>query len=67
MEQKPASVWKSSLLSGVYLGIALILLSVVFYVTGNTFSKTAQYLGYPVMILVLFWPRLHIKRLWVER
>ena len=50
MEQKTTSVWKSSLMSGVYPGIALILVSVVFYVTGNTFAKPAQWVGYAVMV-----------------
>lgn len=50
MEQKAASIWKSSLMSGIYLGIAMILVSVVFYVTGNPFSKAAQWIGYVVMI-----------------
>ena len=50
MEQKTASIWKSSLMSGIYLGIVMILISVVFYVTGNPFSKVAQWIGYAVMI-----------------
>ena len=50
MEENSVSIWKSSLTIGVYLAIALILVSVVFYVTGNTFSKVAQYLSYPIMI-----------------
>ena len=50
MEQKAASIWKSSLMSGIYLGIVMILGSVVFYVTGNPFSKAAQWIGYVVMI-----------------
>lgn len=62
MEQKSTSIWKSSLLSGVYLAIALILLSVVFYVTGNTFSKVAQYLGYPVMIIGIILSQVSYKK-----
>ena len=50
MEQESASVWKSSIISGIYAGIALILVSLVYYVTGNTFSKSAQWVGYVVMI-----------------
>jgi len=50
MEQKAASIWKSSLMSGIYLGIALILLSVIFYVSGNPFSKVSQWIGYAIMI-----------------
>ncbi len=50
MEQKSTSILKSALLSGVYFGIVLILTNVIFYVTGNPFSKVAQYLAYPIMI-----------------
>lgn len=50
MEQKAASVWKSSLMSGIYLAIVSILVSVVFYVTGNPFSKVAQWLGYAILV-----------------
>ena len=50
MEQKAASIWKSSLMSGIYLGIAMILLSVIFYVTGNPFSKVSQWIGYAIMV-----------------
>lgn len=50
MEQKSSSPWKSSLTYGVYLGILLILLSVVYYVTGNTFASSAQWVSYALMI-----------------
>ena len=62
MEEKSASIWKSSLLSAIYLAIALILLSVIFYVTGNTFSKFAQYLSYPVMIAGIIWAQISYKK-----
>lgn len=50
MEQKSASIWRSSLTYGVYVGIVLILLSVVYYVTGNTFAKSAQWIRYALML-----------------
>src|SRR5690554_6124626 len=50
MEQSSVSVWKSSLTFGLYLGIALVLISVAYYATGNTFAKSAQWVGYAVMI-----------------
>jgi NADH:ubiquinone oxidoreductase subunit 6 (subunit J) len=50
MEEKSASIWKTALTTGLYLAIALILISVIFYVTGNPFSKVGQYLSYPIMI-----------------
>ncbi len=51
MEQKTASIWKSSLTYGIYVGIVLILLSVVYYVTGNTFAKSAQWVSYALMLV----------------
>jgi len=62
MEEKSSSIWKSTMLSGVYLAIAMILLSVIFYVTGNTFSKTAQYLSYPVIIAGIIWGQISYKK-----
>ena len=50
MEEKAVSIWKSTIITGVYIAVVLILLSVVFYVTGNPFSKVSQYLTYPVFI-----------------
>jgi len=50
MEEKSISLWKSSVTYGLYLGIALILVSVAYYATGNTFSKSAQWATYGVMI-----------------
>lgn len=61
MEEKSASVWKSTLLSGVYLAIALILLSVIFYVMGDPFSKVSQYITYPIMIAGVIWGQISYK------
>lgn len=62
MEQESTSVWKSTMVSGVYLGIVLILLSVVLYVTGNPFSKMAQYLSYPIMIGGIIFGQISYKK-----
>lgn len=62
MEEKSTSIWKSTMVSGIYLAIALILLSVVFYVTGNTFSKFAQYSSYPIMIAGVIWGQMNYKK-----
>ena len=62
MEEKSASIWKSTMLSGVYLAIVLILLSVIFYVTGLTFSKTAQYSTYPILIAGIIWGQISYKK-----
>jgi hypothetical protein len=50
MEEKSVSVWKTSLTYGLYLGLALVLVFVIFYVTGNPFAKSAQWIMYGVMI-----------------
>lgn len=62
MEEKSASIWKSTLTMGVYLAITLILVSVIFYVTGNPFSKVAQYLSYPIMIGGIIMGQLSYKK-----
>jgi len=62
MEEKSASIWKSTMLSGVYLAIVLILLSVIFYVTGNSFSKVAQYSTYPIIIAGIIWGQITYKK-----
>jgi hypothetical protein len=62
MEEKSASVWKTSLTTGLYMAIALILLSVIFYVTGKPFSKTAQYLSYPIMIGGIILAQINYKK-----
>lgn len=62
MEQKNASIWKSSITYGVYLGILLILLSVVFYVTGNTFAKSAQWASYAFMVGGVVWAQLGYRK-----
>ena len=62
MEEKAVSIWKSTLTTGVYIAIVMILLSVVFYVTGNPFSKVSQYLTYPIMIGGVIWAQLNYKK-----
>ena len=64
MEEKTVSVWKTTLMPAVYLGIVLILVSVVFYVTGNIFSPWNSYLSYPIIIAgVVFGQITHKKGL----
>jgi len=62
MEQKPASLWKSSLTSGLYLGIVLILFSVILYVAGLTFETWAQYLSYPILIAGAVYAQLSYRK-----
>ncbi|VAW12725.1 hypothetical protein MNBD_BACTEROID01-1344 [hydrothermal vent metagenome] len=51
MGQKHISLWKSAMVYGFYLAVALILASVIFYATGNIFTKANQYVSYLIMIL----------------
>ncbi len=62
MEEKSVSIWKSTMLSGVYLAIVTILISVVFYVIGNPFSKVSQYLSYPVILAGIIWGQISYKK-----
>jgi hypothetical protein len=62
MEEKAASIWKPTLTTGVYIAIVMILLSVVFYVTGNPFSKVSQYLTYPILIGGVIWAQMNYKK-----
>lgn len=62
MEQNASSIWKSSITYGVYLGILLILMSVVYYVTGNTFASSAQWVSYALMIGGVVFAQLGYKK-----
>jgi len=50
------------ILNGLYLGIVLILISVVYYVTGNTFAKSSQWVSYAVMIIGIIWAQINYKK-----
>ncbi len=62
MEEKAVSIWKSTIITGVYIAVVLILLSVVFYVTGNPFSKVAQYLTYPIFAICIIWAQFNYDK-----
>lgn len=62
MEQKSVSLWKSSVTYGLYLGIVLILVSVGYYATGNTFSKSAQWVSYGIMIAGVIITQLNYRK-----
>jgi hypothetical protein len=53
MEQKSTSLWKSAVTYGIYIGIVSIVVSVIFYATGNTFSQAAQWVGIIVTIAAI--------------
>ncbi len=63
MEEKSVSVWKSSLSYGLFLGIALVIISVLYYATGNTFNKSAQWVTYAVMIAGVIIAQLQFRKL----
>lgn len=62
MEQKSISVWKSAVTSGIYIGIVLILISVIYYVSGNIFAKSNQWVGYAVMILGVIYAQINYRK-----
>ena len=62
MEQNAASVWKTSIMAGIYLAIVSILVSVVFYVTGNPFAKIAQWLNYIIIVAGVVYAQVNYKK-----
>ncbi len=62
MEQKPASLFKSSLTSGIYIGIVLILISVIMYVAGVMFETWAQYVTWPILVLGAIYAQLTFRK-----
>jgi hypothetical protein len=62
MEQKSASIWKSTLMSGIYLGILSILVSVIFYVIGKPFAKSSQWIGYIILIAGAVYGQINYKK-----
>ncbi|MCE4564360.1 DUF4199 domain-containing protein [Maribellus sp. CM-23] len=61
-EQKPASLLKSSLTSGIYIGVALILISVILYVAGLMFETWAQYVSWPILLGGAVWAQLAYRK-----
>lgn len=62
MEQTSVSAWKSSLTYGLFLGIALVLIAVIFYVTGNNFSDAASWINYTFMTLGVVMAQFHFRK-----
>ena len=62
MEERPVSAWKSSLSYGLFLGIALVLVSVAFYATGNPFSKSAGYINWALWIAGVIIAQLQFRK-----
>lgn len=55
MENQNNSVTKEAMNFGLYMGLALVLNSVVFYVTGKPFSTISAYISYALIIGCLSW------------
>jgi hypothetical protein len=62
MEEKTVSVWKTTFMPAIYLGIVLILVSVVFYVTGNMFATWASYITIPITIAGIVYGQITHKK-----
>ncbi|WP_194831531.1 DUF4199 domain-containing protein [Prolixibacter sp. NT017] len=55
MENQRKSVFGPAMSYGLYLGLALILTQVIFYVSGNPFSKVSSYISYALLLGGISW------------
>jgi len=55
MENQSNAVTKAAMNYGLYMGLALVLNSVVFYVMGKPFSEATVYLSYIIIIGIIVW------------
>jgi hypothetical protein len=62
METKKLSLWKSGLTYGIYLGLVLILYSVILYLAGQTFNKWLGYLSILIIIVGIIWAQLSFRK-----
>lgn len=62
MENNSSPLLKSSLTYGIYLGIVMVLLSVVIYVLGYTFESWVQYTSYPILIGGVIWAQFAYRK-----
>ena len=62
MEQTSVSLWKSSLSFGLYLGLALVIVSVGYYATGNMFDNSVQWVTYGIMIAGIIIAQLQYRK-----
>jgi hypothetical protein len=66
MENQSNIVMKSAMNYGLYMGLALVLNSVVFYVMGKPFSEVSGYLNYLIVIGILAWGMRSLREYLVE-
>lgn len=62
MEEKSKSLMRSALQSGIYLGIVLVLLSVIFKVTGAFFASWTAFVMYLAYIVGVVWAQLRYRK-----
>jgi len=62
MNDKTPSPGKFSINYGLYLGILLVLVSLTYYLTGNEFANTAQWISYAVMITGIVLAQLNFRK-----
>ena len=55
MENQRKPVFSAAMSYGLYLGLALILTQVIFYVSGNPFSKVSTYISYALLLGGISW------------
>ena len=55
MEKQSNSVKQMAMTNGLFLGLALILNSVIFYVTGFPFAQSSGYVSYALIIGATIW------------
>lgn len=55
MENQSNIATKTAMSHGLYMGLALVLNSVVFYVMGKPFSEMTAYISYVIVIASLVW------------
>lgn len=60
MEQK-STFWRSAMIYGLYVGIALTLFSVILYVTGQMQNKTLGYLSIPLYFALIIVAQIHYR------
>ena len=55
MEEQSKSITPMAMSNGLYMGLALILNSVIFYVMGSPFSQISGYISFAIMIGGIAW------------
>ncbi len=62
MEEKKISLWKTAMSCGIYLGLALIIYSVILYLAGQTFNQTLALISILIIIVGIIWAQLNYRK-----